>query len=228
MLRINSIKLKTDYTEADLKSSILKRLRLEKKAGELLSYKLVKRSVDARDKADIRYVICVVACVKNEYKILSDKRIKDVCVSEPVIYKDHLTCFDDKERTSIRPVVTGFGPAGMICAYKLAQAGLRPVLIERGLDVDSRVEKVSSFWKGGELDENTNVQFGEGGAGTFSDGKLSTMIHDKVGRIGEFFRILVENGADESILYNAKPHVGTDRLAVIVKNIRNKIIELGG
>lgn len=228
MLRINSIKLKPDYAEADLKNSILKRLRLEKRADELLSYKLVKRSIDARDKADIKYVICVDACVKNEQNILRDKRIKDVCISEPVRYKDPFTCVSDKKETSIHPVVVGFGPAGMICAYKLALAGLRPIVIERGLDVDSRIDRVNTFWKGGELDENTNVQFGEGGAGTFSDGKLSTMIHDKIGRIGEFFKILVENGADESILYNAKPHVGTDRLAIIVKNIRNKIIELGG
>ena len=245
-LRINSIRLKPDHTEKELKNSILKRLRINE--NDLISYKLVKHSIDARDKADIRYVICVDAEVRNEDKVLKDRRIKDVILSEPVVYKDpgmikdHIGKNDLKEnilnelsekagnghQLFTRPVITGFGPAGMICAYKLAEAGLRPIVIERGLNVERRMQKVNDFWNSGELDENTNVQFGEGGAGTFSDGKLSTMIHDKVGRIGEFFRILVENGADESILYDAKPHVGTDRLAVIVKNIRNRIIGLGG
>lgn len=248
MLRINSIRLKTDYKETDIKAAVIKRLRIERTPESLISYKLVKKSVDARDKADIRYVLCVDVTVKNEKKIISDKRIRDVSITEPVIYKDPagLSVHDsnisgngdpDADPKTLktgsglpqtRPVIAGFGPAGMICAYKLAWAGLKPIVIERGLDVDSRKKKVEAFWNGGELDENTNVQFGEGGAGTFSDGKLSTMIHDKVGRIGEFFRILVENGADESILYNAKPHVGTDMLSVIVKNIRKCIIELGG
>ena len=228
MLRINSIKLKPGYDENGLKMAVLKRLHLEKNEDFLLSYKVVKRSIDARDKSDIRYVICVDANVKNEKKIISDKRIKDVSIVQPVEYSDPFVRNNTEDDNRSRPVIAGFGPAGMICAYKLAEAGLKPVVIERGLDVDSRIAKTASFWKGGELDENTNVQFGEGGAGTFSDGKLSTMIHDKVGRIGEFFRIFVENGADESILYNAKPHVGTDRLAVIVKNIRKRIIELGG
>ena len=229
MLRINSIRLKPDHTGNDLKESILKRLRI---GGEdLISFRIVKRSIDARNKADIRYVICVDAEVVNEKRVLKDSRVKDVCISEPVIYKDpvrlgsQLTSGPD---AACRPVIVGFGPAGMICAYKLAEAGMKPVVIERGLDVESRIEKVENFWKSGELDLNTNVQFGEGGAGTFSDGKLATMIHDKVGRIGEFFRILVENGADASILHDAKPHVGTDRLAMIVKNIRSRIIGLGG
>ncbi|MCR5330470.1 MAG: FAD-dependent oxidoreductase, partial [Lachnospiraceae bacterium] len=170
-----------------------------------------------------------------EKKIVSDKRIRDVAVAEHVIYRDPVSKSEPVHRVGDvpskgmkRPVIIGFGPAGMICAYKLAMAGLRPVVIERGQDVDRRMKIVDSFWNTGELDENTNVQFGEGGAGTFSDGKLSTMIHDKAGRIDEFLKILVENGADESILFNAKPHLGTDRLAVIVKNIRNKIIDLGG
>ena len=221
MIRINSIKLIPDHSKDDIVDAILRRLRIRRE--DLVSYKIVKRSIDARDKSDIRYVLCVDAEVKNEKKILSDKRIKNISTAEQVVYKEP----DIKTGVS-HPVIVGFGPAGMICAYKLATAGLKPVVIERGLDVDSRRERVESFWKGKDLDPDTNVQFGEGGAGTFSDGKLSTMIHDKVGRIGEFFRILIENGADESILYNAKPHVGTDRLSLIVKNIRNRIIDLGG
>ena len=231
MLRINSIKLDPGYTDKDLRESILRRLRI--KAEDLLSYKPVKRSIDARDKSDIKYVLCVDVSVKNEKPVLNDKRVKNTIKAEPVSYRDPVgNCTRAMNGGSAhdapRPVIVGFGPAGMICAYKLACAGMRPIVIERGLDVDTRIARVNSFWKGGDVDKNTNVQFGEGGAGTFSDGKLSTMIHDKVGRIGEFFRILVENGADESIMYNAKPHVGTDRLAVIVRNIRNKIIELGG
>ncbi|MCR5684678.1 MAG: FAD-dependent oxidoreductase [Lachnospiraceae bacterium] len=246
MLRINGLKSKLSYTDADLRASVIKALHI--KDTELFSFALVKRSIDARDKDDIHYVLSINAQVKDEARVLADKRVKNVSRAEEVKYRDPVDklsaeVLSDVSKTADdsmlsgsgslgtpygRPVIVGFGPAGMICAYKLAEAGLKPIVIERGLDVDSRKRRVEEFWGGASLDANTNVQFGEGGAGTFSDGKLSTMIHDKAGRIVEFFRILVENGADESIMYNAKPHVGTDRLAVIVKNIRNRITELGG
>ena len=229
MLRVSSLNIRIPYTDETLKDALLKSLRISEK--ELISYRLVKRSTDARDKNDIHYVLSLNVQVRDENKVLSNKRLKNVSRAEEVIYHDPAAAainVSERVKENARPVIAGFGPAGMICAYKLAQAGLNPVVIERGLDVDSRRQKVEAFWRGEELDPDTNVQFGEGGAGTFSDGKLSTMIHDKVGRIGEFFRILVENGADESILYNAKPHVGTDRLAVIVKNIRSRIESLGG
>ncbi len=222
MIRIDSIKLEPGYSDKDLSDSILRRLRIAN--GQLHSFRIVKRSIDARDKNDIKYILSVYAEVDDEKRILEDKRIKNVCAAEPVSYKEPVR----GGKAFYKPVIIGFGPAGMICAYKLARAGLKPIVLERGRDVDSRIKIVNDFWDNGSLDTSTNVQFGEGGAGTFSDGKLSTLIHDKAGRIHEFFRILVENGADESILYESKPHVGTDRLAVIVKNIRNRICEWEG
>ena len=225
MLRVDSLKLDPRYDDNDLKAAILKRLKIGD--GSLLSYRIIRKSIDARDKTAVCYVLSVTVSVKNESSILH-KRIKNVSAYSPVTYTDPKPAGNDIIKSFKQPVIVGFGPAGMTCAYMLAKAGMKPIVLERGLDVDSRTKMVKAFWEGGQLDINTNVQFGEGGAGTFSDGKLSTMIHDRVGRIGEFFRILVENGADESILYNAKPHVGTDRLSIIVKNIRKKIISLGG
>ncbi len=129
---------------------------------------------------------------------------------------------------SDRPVIVGFGPAGMICGLYLAKAGLRPIIIERGCDVDQRIKDVEAFWQGGKLNTNSNIQFGEGGAGTFSDGKLQTGVKDKTGRIAEILGAFVEHGAPEEILYLNKPHIGTDNLITMVKNIREHIIELGG
>ncbi len=129
---------------------------------------------------------------------------------------------------SKRIVVIGAGPAGLFCGYMLAMKGFKPLILERGADVDKRTEIVEHFWKTGELDTTTNVQFGEGGAGTFSDGKLNTMVKDKDGRGREALRIFVQNGAQEEIMFDAKPHIGTDVLRNVVRNMREKIIELGG
>lgn len=123
-------------------------------------------------------------------------------------------------------MIIGFGPAGMFAALYLAQCGVRPIVLERGLDVDSRKEKVRLFWEKGILDTECNVQFGEGGAGTFSDGKLNTGVNDPLSRI--VFEELVRHGAPEEIIYDAKPHIGTDKLSETVKSIRNGIISLGG
>lgn len=127
-----------------------------------------------------------------------------------------------------RPVIVGFGPAGMFCGLMLARAGFSPLILERGEDVDSRTQKVEAFWRGGELNPESNVQFGEGGAGTFSDGKLNTLVKDPSGRNKKVLEILAEAGADPSITYVNKPHVGTDVLSRVVKNIRQEIIRLGG
>ena len=203
----------------------------------VISVSLRKLSLDARKKDDIRYVYSVDVSVKNEDKVLKKCRIRNAVKVKPVIYRDP---FDEltTEKTKVlqdpscagykRPIVVGFGPAGMICAYKLAKAGLRPIIIERGSNVDKRIIDVNTFFMTGKLDPNSNVQFGEGGAGTFSDGKLGTMIHDNYGRITHVFDIFTEFGADPSIRYINKPHIGTDRLTVIVKAIRERIKELGG
>ena len=230
LIRLNSLRLEIDYTEQDLITAVRKRLKIGDKHP--FSHELVKLSLDARKKDDIHYTCSVDVETDTEKEILKDKRIRNVSVAEPVIYSDPFESLSDAQKEALskakRPVIVGFGPAGMLAGYKLAKAGLAPLIIERGCDVDTRIDDVNAFWQGGKLDPESNVQFGEGGAGTFSDGKLNTMIHDKFGRITEFFRIFIENGADPSIRYINKPHIGTDRLTKIVRNIRKDIIACGG
>ncbi len=239
LIRINSLRLEIGYTEADIKAGVIKKLRLNN--AELKGLKKidpVKISLDARKKNDIHYTCSIDLEFDDEAALMkrigADRRVKgrDISQTEKIRYNDP---FDDVLSEQIkhlseeeRPVIVGLGPAGMICAYKLALAGLRPIVIERGQPVDQRIEDVNSFWKTGKLNPESNVQFGEGGAGTFSDGKLNTMIHDNSGRIGEVFDIFVRSGADPSIRYINKPHIGTDRLVGIVKSIRDSIIEHGG
>ena len=144
------------------------------------------------------------------------------------VYEQNGNVNMDNNKNSNKVVIIGAGPAGLFCGYMLAMNGFKPIILERGADVDERTRIVEHFWKTGELNTSTNVQFGEGGAGTFSDGKLNTMVKDKDGRGREALRIFVENGANEDILYEAKPHIGTDILRNVVRNIREKIIANGG
>jgi len=242
LIRIN-LKSKTLLGDKELRDSAVKKFRLGTCTVGALQIR--KLSIDARKKNDIYYVYVLDIDVKDEAKALKINKNKDIKSVVPVVYRDPFDEFkkagfdikrnlegesDDinSKLPQSRPVIVGFGPAGMICAYKLAAAGLKPIVFERGEDVDQRTKTVNEFFEKGKLNPASNVQFGEGGAGTFSDGKIGTMIHDNFGRIKEVFDIFVDNGADPAIKYINKPHIGTDRLSIIVKNIREKITALGG
>lgn len=238
MLRVNSVRIKlADNNSEGFFNALVKKLHIS--GSSLLSFEPSKISIDARKKEDIHYVCSFDVCIKNEEQFIQKNRDKDIFKFEKKAYEPFIDFYTDSEikekieallNSGIirRPVVVGAGPCGLFCALKLAQAGLKPLLIERGEDVDSRKASVEAFWNGGPLRPQSNVQFGEGGAGTFSDGKLNTMVKDRNGRMGEVYRIFIEHGADEKIAYMNKPHIGTDRLCQIVKDIRGSIIELGG
>lgn len=216
MIRVSNIKVPLDFDFRELRQLCVKQLRISESRIE--SVKLSKKSVDARRKNDVHFIISADISAKGEDGLL--KRLKNaVPVKE---YKYEIQKISAKNR----PVIIGFGPAGMFAALVLAMAGANPIVLERGQDVDSRVKAVEEFQHGGRLDTESNVQFGEGGAGTFSDGKLTTGIKDR--RIPQILQWLTEFGAPEEILYLAKPHIGTDKLRGTVKNLRKRVIELGG
>ena len=225
MLRISQIKLNINESVDRLPFHIGKTLRI--KDLKIKSWRIVKESVDARKKPDIKFIYTVDFETDNEQVLLARAaKMKGVNLTKAsdVSYKvtKAANALDENER----PVIVGFGPCGMFAALILAEAGARPLILERGRKVDERTRDVEHFWETGELDTSSNVQFGEGGAGTFSDGKLTTGIKDM--RIGKVNSEFIEAGADASIAYEQMPHIGTDVLREVVKNIREKIISLGG
>lgn len=238
MIRINQLKITPEVSlsagqlDTALNGKISKALRLK---GDNFSYKIVKKSIDSRHKPDIFIVYSVDVTVYGadrkaldsdaEEKIIKKVNDNNIMLSKAVRYKEPKP---SRDRMGSRPVIIGFGPAGMFCALMLARAGYRPVVVERGEAVEDRMKSVDSFWNGGRLNPESNAQFGEGGAGTFSDGKLNTQVKEVYGRISKVLEIFVEHGADESITYEAKPHIGTDRLVYIVQSIRKEIESLGG
>ncbi len=221
MIRIREIALPPEHNPAQLGFEAAKMLKIS--ASKIRQVSIVRRSIDARKKPDVKVVYTIdVAVDGNENKLLKQSGCKRAAIA-PVSYYKVPKCKAQPEK---RPVVVGFGPGGMFAALVLALAGLRPIVLERGEDAQSRHEKVEKFWQTGRLDEKSNVQFGEGGAGTFSDGKLNTGVNNP--RIGWILQRFVEFGAGEDILFDAKPHVGTDVLLDVVQNLRKRIIELGG
>ena len=223
MIRISQLKLEVPHNEKQLTLKIAKQLRI--KESDILSYEIRKLSIDARKKPQIYYIYVVDVEVNNEKQILL--KIKDATI-QPVENKPFIFKCSGKKMLSERPIIIGSGPAGLFCAYMLSQNGYCPILLEQGEDVDKRSQSVEEFWNGGKLKKHSNVQFGEGGAGTFSDGKLNTLVKDKYGRNNKVLEIFVDNGAPSEILYEAKPHIGTDILKTVVKNMRNRIEKWGG
>lgn len=217
MLRINNVKIPLEYGDNILKRKIADRIGIS--SSQISSVKIAKKSVDARKKQDICFIMSLDFTVRDEAALLLKcdflKAVEPYC--KPT---------RPKPVFSSRPVIVGFGPAGIFAALTLAESGARPIVLERGLDVDSRTAAVKEYWSGGKLNPDCNVQFGEGGAGTFSDGKLTTGTKDS--RINEVFHSFVEFGAPEEILTSAKPHIGTDRLAPTVKEMRKHVLALGG
>lgn len=219
MIRIQNLSLALDEGMEQLREKAAAQLGLH--PDQLLQFSLARQSIDARKKQDVHYVCTVDLSAPDEEGLVA--RAQNRAISLLAREEYH---FPPVLRTSpLPPVVVGMGPAGLFAALFLAQNGLPPILLERGQPVERRVEDVAQFWSTGLLDPTSNVQFGEGGAGTFSDGKLTTGTHDR--RIRAVLETLVAAGAPEDILYQQKPHIGTDRLRQVVQNVRAQLLELG-
>lgn len=221
MIQLNRLRLDYKHTQTELLEAAAKKLHIMPK--DILSYTIVKKSLDARHKPDILYEYTLNINLDNEARIL--KRNKSIKKSDDSPYIFAVT---GKNKLDYSPIIIGSGPAGLFCGLMLARHGYRPVILERGENVLARQESVNEFWEKEILKLDSNVQFGEGGAGTFSDGKLNTLVKDKLGRGKKVLEIFVGAGAPEDILYLRKPHIGTDILIEVVKNIRNEIISCGG
>ena len=221
MIRVRQIKTKINSPKQDIIKKIANKLKINEK--EIEEIKIKKKSIDARDKNNILNVYECDVKIKNEEKILKRKS-QDIFKSPVEKYQFIIT---GTKKLENRPVVVGSGPAGLFCAYMLAKYGYRPIIIERGEKVEERVKTVEKFWNTGVLNKNSNVQFGEGGAGTFSDGKLNTQVKDKFFRNKKALEIFVEAGAPEEIMYDNKPHIGTDLLRDVVINLYRWVENLG-
>ncbi len=224
MIKIDQLKLDISAKENQIKSAIAKKLKVQE--GDIKEYTILKRSIDARKKPSLYYVYSVAVSLEStlEKKLLK-KLSKDNNVNP---YSPKVYAVPKSTETDCRPIVIGAGPAGLFAAYIFALNNLSPIVLERGKKVDERTADILKFWETGVLNTSSNVQFGEGGAGTFSDGKLNTLVNDKLGRNKFVLETFVKFGAPSNILYDGKPHIGTDILKQVISNMRQEIISLGG
>ena len=243
MIQIQQLKLPVGASEEALRARCARELRCDE--ADIDRIVIRKRSIDARKKPQLFYIYTVHVSMKNrEAEILKRAgQRQNIGEARPVRYAydpafasrptgkvapAYVASTGSGERDCLSPVVVGMGPAGLFCAYLLALYGQKPILLERGRPADQRQKDVEAFWRTGVLDPVSNVQFGEGGAGTFSDGKLNTLVKDKLGRNRFVLETFVKFGAPEDILIDAKPHIGTDLLVRVVANMRREIRRLGG
>lgn len=234
MYRLNQVKLNINHSEDDLRKKTAGILKVKYEDIDQSSFIILHKSIDARDKNNICFVYNVafefneerINAKKNSYlkNAISKLKVYNENVFNPIVAED----IKSDDLRNKRPVVVGFGPAGIFAAYVLALNGFRPIVVERGKAIDDRIKDTEKFFETLELDENSNVCFGEGGAGAFSDGKLNTNNKDKDGIYQFVLKTFVKFGADKNILYENMPHIGTDKLIQVIKNIKTEIIRLGG
>lgn len=224
MIKYQQLKMHPGYTMEDIREKIAQNLHIPK--NSIKELEILRESIDARKKPQIFYILSVAFLAEKENTLLNKYGKK----GEIAFYEKKEIKLPSVNPAALknRPVVVGAGPAGLFCCYYLAKAGLRPILLERGKCVEERSDDVKAFWETGRLNTESNVQFGEGGAGTFSDGKLNTLNKDPFGYQAQILKLFVEMGAEPGILYEQKPHLGTDKLISVVKNLREEIIRLGG
>lgn len=228
MIRISNIKVPAEKVMLKSESEVEKVLitylikKYNMKESEIERIKKIKQSLDARKKGELHYIYTLDVRVVKETRFLNKPNVT-ITPKDSYVFPKMGT-----KELKYPPVIIGMGPAGLFCGLMLARAGYRPIILERGEDMDSRVKTVETFWRESKLCDDSNVQFGEGGAGTFSDGKLNTLVKDPFGRHKMVLDILIAFGAPEEIGYLNKPHIGTDHLRQVVKNMREEILRLGG
>ncbi len=229
MIRINQLKIKIDVHRktVDLKPVIAQKLHIRE--NRISEYTILRRSVDARKKPDLYYVYTVSVSLDGIEEAAVVARLRDsaVTLADEPEYRFPYRVSLEESRSINRPIIVGTGPAGLFCGYVLAMNGFRPILLERGEPVEDRIRTVEHYWNTGELNTESNIQFGEGGAGTFSDGKLNTLVKDKDGKNRAVLQIFVENGAEDTILYDYKAHLGTDCLVDVIRTMREKMKQHG-